>query len=112
MNWRKGIRLIIHIADAPAHGNSYCNEFMHNEEGSKLDPLIQSCSSSEIKIIGMPIGSYPMKSYIRCQELYNTSRGPNSMYRINLFSQGSSDLSRYFKDTIVRAAISAAPQGQ
>ena len=30
--WRYGTRLIIHIADAPAHGSEWCNENNHNEE--------------------------------------------------------------------------------
>lgn len=32
MNWRKGVRLIILIADAPAHGHSYCGHNNHEEE--------------------------------------------------------------------------------
>lgn len=63
INWRKGTRLIIHIADAPAHGHSYADSDRHDEENPKLAPLLRKCASSGIKIVGMCIGTYPKKSF-------------------------------------------------
>ena len=36
MAWRNGTRLIIHIADAPAHGNDWCGTDNHNDQNHKL----------------------------------------------------------------------------
>ena len=38
--FRNGTRLIIHIADAPAHGNIFCGYDNHNDEETKLPPII------------------------------------------------------------------------
>jgi hypothetical protein len=39
--WRNGTRLIIHIADAPADGSEWCGSKNHEEENSKLYPMVQ-----------------------------------------------------------------------
>jgi hypothetical protein len=57
MNWRSGHRLIIHMADAPAHGQYYCGSINHQEEEPKSEPLIKKCASQGIETVGMPIGS-------------------------------------------------------
>ena len=61
--WRNGTRLIIHIADAPAHGSQWCGRNNHEEENSKLYPMIQKCVDKKIKIIGFKIGSSPKASF-------------------------------------------------
>ena len=48
---RNGTRLIIHIADAPAHVSEWCNKNNHNEENPKLYPKIQKCIDKNIKLI-------------------------------------------------------------
>ena len=54
--WRNGTRLIIHIADAPAHGSKWCGEKNHEEENPKFYPLIKKFIEKKIKIIGFQIG--------------------------------------------------------
>ena len=50
--WRDGTRLIIHIADAPAHGSKWSNTSdKHNSENEKLYPLIQKAVDKKIKHI-------------------------------------------------------------
>ncbi|KAK8886006.1 hypothetical protein M9Y10_041465 [Tritrichomonas musculus] len=111
INWRKGIRLIIHIADAPAHGHSYCGTQNHEEENGKLAPLLKNCASSGIKIVGMPIGgNYSLNSFNQCRADYNTGSHKQMFYEIQPFNVGSSDLSSYFKDAVVHAAVCAAPR--
>lgn len=61
--WRNGTRLIIHIADAPAHGSEWCKENNHEDQNSKLYPMIQKCADKNIKIKGFQIGDYPKPSY-------------------------------------------------
>ena len=41
MNWRNGIKLIIHIADAGAHGKEFSRDDKYDKEGPKLVGLIQ-----------------------------------------------------------------------
>jgi hypothetical protein len=55
ISWRNGTRLIIHIADASAHGNEWCgkdNHNNHNNENQKLYSMVQKCIDKNIKIIG------------------------------------------------------------
>jgi hypothetical protein len=106
INWRSGQRLIIHLADAPAHAQYYCGSINHEEEQPKLAPLIQRCAGQGIKIVGMPIGSGPQLSFDRCKAIYDSAKGP--MYQMRPF--GSSGVSSMFKDAIVGAVISAAPK--
>jgi len=42
MDWRKGIKLIIHIADVGGHGNEFSEKDKHHpKQGQLLPPLIQ-----------------------------------------------------------------------
>ena len=108
--WRNGTRLIIHIADAPAHGSEWCNENNHNEENSKLYPIIQKCVDKNIKIIGFQIGSYPKPSFEKFQKEYNNRGG--KLYKIQVFKSGmsSSEISTHFKDMVVSSTHAAAPK--
>ena len=109
--WRNGTRLIIHIADAPAHGSEWCDESNnHNEENKKLYPMIQKCIDKNIKIIGFQIGDYPKKSFTKFQSEYNARGG--ILYAIKEFRDGmsSSELSNHFKDMVVESTHAAAPK--
>ncbi|KAH0788413.1 Glutenin, high molecular weight subunit [Histomonas meleagridis] len=107
IRWRDGIKLIIHIADAPAHGKAYGGDTKHQVEEAKLKPLVQRCAQRGIKIIGMYINNYALPSYNQCQTEYNTMSNPDMMYKIQEFRAGS-DISAYFKEAVVTAAIAAA----
>lgn len=107
MNWRNGIRLIIHMADAPAHGAIFGGAG-HEPEAPLLIPLIQQCAARKIKIIGMPIGgSYSQPSYDQCQRNYPLNE--DNLYQITPFA-GGGDISTYFRDSVVNAVICAAPK--
>jgi hypothetical protein len=109
--WRNGTRLIIHIADAPAHGSEWCDESNnHNEENKKLYPMIQKCIDKNIKIIGFQIGDYPKKSFSKFQSEYNARGG--ILYTIKEFRDGmsSSEISNHFKDMVVESTHAAAPK--
>ena len=110
INWRKGTRLIIHIADAPAHGHSYADSDRHDEENPKLAPLLRKCASSGIKIVGMCIGTYPKKSFEQCKkDYYEAEHHEKMFYQIQNFKE-STNLSQHFKDAIVHATVCAAPK--
>ena len=108
--WRNGTRLIIHIADAPAHGSQWCGSNNHEEENSKLYPMIQKCVDKKIKIIGFQIGSSPKTSFTKFQQEYNSKGG--ILYKIQEFKSGmsSSKISEHFRDMVVESTHAAAPK--
>ena len=108
--WRNGTRLIIHIADAPAHGSEWCGSKNHEEENSKLYPMIQKCIDKNIKIIGFQIGNYPKPSFTKFRDEYNRRGGV--LYKICEFSSSlsSSEISKHFKDMVVESTHAAAPK--
>ena len=52
MNWRNGIKLIIHICDDGAHGEQFTQGDPFFEEGEKLISEIKECVEQNINIIG------------------------------------------------------------
>ena len=85
IKWRYGTRLIIHIADAPAHGREWCNVDNHNEENLKLYPKIQKCIDKNIKIIAIQIGDYPKPSFSKFKTEYESKGG--ILYKIKVFNK-------------------------
>jgi hypothetical protein len=71
IKWGNGIRLIIHIADAGAHGYEYSKKDKYPKEGQKLTELIQECALKNINIIGFKIGEEPKQSFEKISEVYN-----------------------------------------
>ena len=54
MNWENGIRIIIHIADAPAHSNLYNDGDDggdYSSQGPRLDGYIKECADKNINIV-------------------------------------------------------------
>ena len=105
--FRNGTRLIIHIADAPAHGKLFCDTNNHNEEESKLPPLIQKLVEKDIKIYAFSINNNALISFIKCREIYNSYGG--EMYTIKDFNDNKDEILNNFKDLIVDAVTCAAP---
>ena len=102
LSWRSGNRLIIHIADAGAHGTEYTSGDKYSSEGPKLDKYIKECSDNKITIVAFKIGSEPEKSFSRCQSLYNSYGNKN--YKIQEFDQNKKDPG-YFTDLVVNAIV-------
>ena len=71
ISWGNGIKLIIHIADAGAHGEEYSIGDKYSEEGPKLTELIKECVIKNINIIGFKIGEQPEQSFEKISEIYN-----------------------------------------
>ena len=107
--WRNGTKLIIHIADAPAHGKLFCGYDNYNEEESKLPPLLEIIAKKKIKIYAFQLNSSPLISFNKCSELYKSYGG--LMYEIKDFSHISSDeMMNNFKNFIIEAATCATPK--
>ena len=84
MEWRNGIKLIIHIADAGAHGREFSSRDRHPEQGALLPPLIKKCAENNINIIGFKIfdprrqkEDYSKQSFEKISEIYNNYKISN-----------------------------------
>jgi hypothetical protein len=75
IKWRKGAKTIIHIADAPAHGEHYSGFRTHEEESHKLAPLIRSVAEQGILISCIDINTGAARSFNACKEIYEQSGG-------------------------------------
>jgi len=71
MNWRNGIKLIIHIADAGAHGKEFSKNDKYDKEGPKLKEHIKKCVENNINIVGFKISDVPEQSFDKIKEIYN-----------------------------------------
>ena len=100
MSWRNGNRLIIHIADAGAHGTEYSSGDKYPAEGPKLDNYLRECSNKKITIVAFKIGSTPQQSFSRAQKLYKDLG--NNNFKIQEFDQNKKDPG-YFTDLVVNA---------
>ena len=110
MAWRNGTRLIIHIADAPAHGSEWCNKENHESENPKLYKMIQKCVDKNIKIIGFQIGNYPKNSFTKFEKEYKKKGG--ILFKIYEFNNqmNANEISQHFKDMVIKSAHAAAPK--
>jgi len=109
MNWRKGIKLIIHIADAGAHGEEFTKGDIFINEGPKLTSLIQQCAKNKINIIGFKINEEPAQSFEKITEIYNDYKMSNmdngQFIEIYEFARGSSKaVSQTFHKLVIEAA--------
>ena len=81
MKWREnGIKLIIHIADAGAHGKKFTNEDKHYDQEELLPPKIEECVKRNMNIIGFKIGNSPKKSFDEISKIYNNFKKNNYRY--------------------------------
>ena len=99
MSWREGRKLIIHIADAGAHGYQYSDNFNYQDQGPLLDMYIKECQKRNIFIVSFQIGSSPQKSFQRIKMLYG-----NKNINIQNFDQNKKD-SGYFTNLVVESII-------
>ena len=107
--WRNGTRLIIHIADSPAHGIDFCLQDKHNEENAKLPPLIKTVAEKNIKIYAFQVKNSAELSFNKCSELYKSYGG--TMFLIKDFNSFSEkEIFDNFNDSIIEAVICAAPK--
>ena len=113
--WREGTKLIIHIADDGAHGTEFSSGDRHPEQGPLLPPYIKKCVEKNIKIIGFKIGSSPSNSFNKIKQIYDeyksTIKVEGQLFDIYDFKRGSTEeVSKHFKDLVIKAAVVAAPK--
>ena len=111
INWKDGTKLIIHIADAPAHTCEFCGRINHEEQNLKMLPLLKKCVEKNIKIIGFSINDIAKISFERCEEYYNAYKGFYKIYNFD-DAKNYTTISQYFEDMVIEAAVCAAPKRQ
>ena len=82
MKWREnGTKLIIHIADAGAHGIKFTKkDKKHDDQAELLPPKIKECVKRNINIIGFKIGKQPERSFNEISNIYNNFKKENIDY--------------------------------
>jgi Mg-chelatase subunit ChlD len=75
ISWRNGIKTIIHLADAGAHGNEFTLSDKYPEESQKLKDELLKCSRNKINIFGYVIREDARNSFNNCQEFYRNNGG-------------------------------------
>ena len=111
IKWREGIKLIIHIADAPAHGDEFAGKINYTDEGPKLIEKIRECVERDIKIFGLFIGKSAENSFLKCKEYYdNYDRENKGLYRVVNFNEGEGrDIAEKFKSLVLHAVHTIEP---
>ena len=70
--WKDGTKLIIHIADAPAHTREFCGDINHEEECGKLPKMLALFAQKRIKIIGFSIDEKAKQSFDISEQYYQS----------------------------------------
>ena len=68
--------IVIHICDAPAHGNIFCDDNNYNTENEKLINIIKKFNEQNIKIIGFSIEDSAKRCFNVFKDYYNKYQGP------------------------------------
>ena len=97
ISWRKGRKIIIHITDAPAHGQKWCKYDKYPGEGPKLSAIIKRCIEQNIGIIACPVTEDAELCFSKFQIEYLNENG--LFYKILQF-WGSDGLCKSFKHKI------------
>ena len=75
ISWRNGIKVIIHLADAGAHGKLFTKNDKYPEEEEKLIYELDRCAEKGIKIFGYVIEDDAQNSFNECANIYRKKGG-------------------------------------
>ena len=67
ISWRNGMKVIIHLADAGAHGKLFTKSDKYPEEEKKLIYELDRCAEKGIKIFGYVIEDDAQNSFNECE---------------------------------------------
>lgn len=116
MAWRSGTKLVIHIADAPAHCRKYCGYDNHEEESGKLEPLLKKCAEEGIKIICFDINNGCKSCFEKMRNDYLPygKEGTELLFNIEKFdtSGNSEKIASNFKKLVISSAACAVPKSK
>ena len=105
IKWRDGIRCIIHIADAGAHGTDYSPGDRHPGEGPKLDSLIPKCAEMKFQIFGFKIGEGADNSFKRFESIFTSNKGKS--FELKVFDKNN-NIGANFANMVVDSAKACA----
>ena len=105
IKWRDGIKCIIHITDAGAHGTNYSPGDRHPDEGPKLDNIIPKCAKMDFQMFGFNIGSTANQSFNRFRSIFTSNGGKK--FEIKAFDP-SNNIGDNFSSMVVDAARACA----
>ena len=100
INWRNGVKVIIHLADAGAHGKEFTLSDKYPEESEKLKSELLKCCQKGIKIFGYVITDDARNSFNECQKYYRTNGGSYEICEFKIegeYSDSDSDEIKYKK---------------
>jgi hypothetical protein len=75
ISWRNGTKVIMHLADAGAHGKLFTSNDKYPEEESKLIVELERCVQKGIKIFGYIIDEECQQSFNECSKIYRSKGG-------------------------------------
>ena len=81
ISWRNGIKVIIHLADAGAHGKLFTKSDKYPEEESKLIAELEKCAEKGIKIFGYVIKDEAQNSFNECSKIYRNKGGSYEIFQ-------------------------------
>ena len=81
ISWRNGIKVIIHLAGAGAHGKLFSPYDKYPKEESKLIAELEKCAEKGIKIFGYVINSEAQNSFNECSKIYRNKGGSCGVFQ-------------------------------
>jgi len=90
--------IIIHIADAPAHGKSWGGNCSRQDQDSLLGPLINKCATEGYYFRGLSINSTPQQSFPKIVSIIEKT---NPKVRASFSEFSSSDATEHFQDFVL-----------
>ena len=110
ITWRNGLKVIIHLADAGAHGKEFTLSDKYPEESKKLKKELLKCCKNQVKIFGYVITEDARHSFNESQNYYRSNGGSYEIceFKINnkYYAESESDEEedvKYKKGTKVKS---------
>jgi len=75
ISWRDGEKVIIHLADAGAHGKLFTLSDKYPDEEEKLILELEKCALKKINIFGFVIENDALNSFNQCAKIYRNKGG-------------------------------------
>ena len=75
IKWRDGEKVIIHLADAGAHGKLFTPSDKYPDEEGKLIQELEKCALKKINIFGFIIEDDARNSFNECAKIYRSKGG-------------------------------------
>ena len=103
INWRNGVKVIIHLADAGAHGKEFTLSDKYPEESDKLKTELLKCCQKGIKIFGYVITYDAENSFNQCQNNYRSNGGSYEICEFKIAGEYSDDESDSDEDKEIKS---------